>query len=484
MKQSFVMPTYLNKNQIRISKGKMMEIILALFSIFLFFSFIYPDLLITTKHGMNFWNCLFYGNISDFYSYNNGVKINTFAFPNGITCGAYYDIMMYIIFAFWNLPMWVLETYFNVDVFHSLICLMYIKSILIFFSMGILFFMKKIGKLINYNDEQISMMQILFFTSGIFISSVTIISHYDVIPLLFIMGGTYFFIKGNKKLFLLCFAVAAPLKLFSMFFFVALLLYSERNIVKILGKILIVLIPLTLMRYLVPFYELSNDIEIPIVFFSNSWDVSIGSVPICIILLTIVYLLVYFHQPADNPVQFGNEIIYMGFLVYGVFFISCLANPYWIIYILPFMCFVVVNRNMQYLGVNIFLEMLVSFSYSMAGVFKAPHCFGNQVVGDMIIPYIIGKVGVNYDIRTVNTYSEKITNVVEWLTPENLKNIWTGFFVAALIVMIILNNPLFDMEKYGVIKSINKENELFIYRIVMGILVCAIPITLYLVSIY
>ena len=70
-----------------------------------FFCMQYGDSLITAMHSINFWDCLFSGNIRNFYAQNTDALLSSGVYYGNYS--AYYDFGIYIIFAIWVFPLWL-----------------------------------------------------------------------------------------------------------------------------------------------------------------------------------------------------------------------------------------------------------------------------------------------------------------------------------------------------------------------------------------
>lgn len=118
----------------KISHAFLIEfIILGAIGIFIFSSHAYQDFCETMRHGLTVWDALFDGKLIDFYAYcggNNG----------GIYCGsdtlgtymdARYDFTIYVIFAIWNFPLWLIEHFGGGNIQNSFIAMLYAKSMLL-----------------------------------------------------------------------------------------------------------------------------------------------------------------------------------------------------------------------------------------------------------------------------------------------------------------------------------------------------------------
>lgn len=101
--------------------------------ILVFSSHVYRDFYETMRHGLTVWDALSDGRITDFYAYCAGNG-------NGIYCGsdmlgtymdARYDFTIYILFAVWNFPLWLIEHFSGINIQNSFTAMLYAKSMLI-----------------------------------------------------------------------------------------------------------------------------------------------------------------------------------------------------------------------------------------------------------------------------------------------------------------------------------------------------------------
>lgn len=463
---------------------KIIYIIWGVLFFFLFYSFSWVDILATTEHGMNLWTCLFEGNLSGFYLYNDKhgeVQSAMWQLSNLSSC---YDFPIYIIFAIWNFPLWVIRESASVNVFQSLPCLMWMKSILFVFIIGTILALRKIGVILGFTKKAEKLLVVFFLTSAYFVSVIIITGQYDIIAIFFMVCGIYYYLKKEKKKFLLFFAIAVSFKMFAFFLFFALVLYDEKNILKIMYKTILVFLPIVFTRIFIPYGEISNDILIPAVLMSNRVSLSVVSVPIFFLLLGGVYLVCYFKVQEKNTIILAKNVIYIGFLVYAILFAGCSTYPYWIIYMLPYVALMISLQRQEYLRINILLEMGMSVSYVVAQIFKYPACYGNMLVGNMLIPYILGKQNTEYPLRTVEDYIWIFTDVSDLLNVDLLMSIATGIFIVCLICFAVINFPTFNLEKYGLIEPVISEKDLIILRTVAGYMLCLVPIGIYLAAVY
>ena len=102
------------------------------------FSYCYGDIIITAGHGIGVWESLFNGSITNYYYDMKGTAI--------------YSFPLYIVFALWDLLLYIIKCFCRVELLDSRVLLAYAKSILIPFLIGLAFIIYKIYKNIEiYN---------------------------------------------------------------------------------------------------------------------------------------------------------------------------------------------------------------------------------------------------------------------------------------------------------------------------------------------
>lgn len=251
-------------------------VVYAAIALLLFYSYYYADFYETGLEGVRFWDILFSGQIHHFY---------TQIFLIGkVQYIPLYDFPMYIVFAIWNFPLWVVQKVSGINIYHSVPCLMWMKSMLLFW---LCMFLWQFGKLIpemagaGENKGQASVSgqakvlqksgaaplespaegvgnsvregQFLFLTSAFFMTGLVVLGQYDIISMTFMMIGLRYYLEGNTKKFVLWFAIAAPFKYFAILIFVPLLLLQEKRISSIILRGIGVVIPILFFRVAVPF---------------------------------------------------------------------------------------------------------------------------------------------------------------------------------------------------------------------------------------
>ncbi len=101
-----------------------------IFIVFISCMHTYNDILVTAKQGLVFWDCLFSGRIFHFYE-DAYVFCGNPYYP--VQQYALYPFLYYLIFAIFELPIWILEKITGANVYNSIFGNIYSKAVLLFF---------------------------------------------------------------------------------------------------------------------------------------------------------------------------------------------------------------------------------------------------------------------------------------------------------------------------------------------------------------
>jgi len=407
----------------------------------LFVCFIYSDILITTKHSMNFWSGLYYGRPMNFYLINHNLVIdqylNLFTMPS-------YDFPIFIIFAVWNFPLWIAQFVFHIQITDSLICLFWLKSILVVFLGLSVFVIKKICVEVGIIKKNIPWLIFMFMSSPLLLISMFIMSQYDIIAIFFMLLGVLMFIKGNMKWFIIWFAIAIPLKMFALFIFIPLVLLNNKKILQIIRNLFLGLLPFAgvkLLSSFMPMYKESTSgfsIDMLSRLFADVIGVNFGGVSLFSICLVAIAIFCYSKVLSDKDER-SRYAIYVPFIVFASFFAFVQFHPYWIILIVPFLA-IMIFQNMKRFKINILLDIALSVSFIFSTIIIYPWCYGPFVVQRMLIPKLFGSTyGTElgqHDILSILTRFD-IPRYMPFLL---------AIFVVSLAALAIINFPKKSVE--------------------------------------
>ena len=137
----------------------------------------YADLTVTAQYSLTLIDSLFDGEFASFYknAMNSGIA------PEG----AVYDIGIYLVFAVWGFPVWILKKIFGISVLAAG-GLLWFKVLLVLFAVGNAIVTEKIAKELKIVTDG---MRFFLFLSLLFNFPIFVAAQYDVIQ----KGFSYIF---------------------------------------------------------------------------------------------------------------------------------------------------------------------------------------------------------------------------------------------------------------------------------------------------
>lgn len=453
-----------------------------------FYSFIYNDIIETMRMGIDVWYSLFDGQLNYFYA--RRTPVDAIAYPK--TVQGVYDFPIYIVFALWNFPLWIAENFFDVDVFRSPLCLMWGKTLLLLASVLIVGALYRLCRTLEVSEKNSLFAVILFLTSNFFMSSIIMMSAYDIVVLYFAILGIDYYFRGDMKKFTLCFMCAIPLKFFALLIFVPLVLLREKRIWKIVVYLVVSVLPILVFRFFIPCRAVFEDpssvaLSLKNIFESTElsnlaflytvtyeWTTSLSRIYLSLAFWGILYLICYFYKP-ESEEKIKKWGIYICFLTFANLFITCMTHPYWIMLLVPFTV-IIMAMNSQYSYVNLVLETIMTWGMLLAQIFKFPWCFGSAIVAGMFWPSILGKMDefIGYTVM----------NVLKRLDMEGAQGYLIGAgctaFFGCIVLFAVLNFPGWKRELPVINKGSKPAWWLIGVRMLAGFAVALLPIALYI----
>lgn len=455
-----------------------------------FYSFIYNDIIETMRMGIDVWYSLFDGQLNYFYA--RRTPVDAIAYPK--TVQGVYDFPIYIVFALWNFPLWIAENFFGVDVFRSPACLMWGKTLLLFASFLIAGALYRLCGTLKMNEKSSLFAVILFLTSNFFMSSVIMMSAYDIVVLYFAILGIDYYFKGDMKKFTFCFMCAIPLKFFALLIFVPLVLLREKRIWRIALYLIESVLPILIFRLFIPCRAVFEDPSSAAISLGNifkatelsnlaflytvtyEWPASLSRIYLSLGFWGVLYLVCYFYKP-DGEEKIRKWGIYVCFLTFANLFITCMTHPYWVMLLLPFIV-IMMAADRRYIYVNLVLETLMTWGMLLAQMFKFAWCFGSAIVAGMFWPSILG------EMEEFTGYT--VMNVLKRLGMEGAQGYLIGagctVFFGCIVLFALLNFPGLKREIPVIHKNEPPAGWLMAVRMAAGLILAIVPIGLYFIG--
>jgi hypothetical protein len=437
-----------------------------------FYAFMYSDILITTSFGINIWDALFDGNIFKFYDTVQS-DVNNAAYQ--IYNSPDYYFLIYVIFGIWDFPLWFIRQLTNFNIWESALAMIWAKTIVLLFIVLVIIEIKNICRTLSLDDKRINNVIMVFVTSPILYMGAFVISQYDIIYLFFMLKAFNYYLKGDMWKFTGYIAVTLPIKPLSIFLFMPLLLYSEKNIIKIAVKTLVLFLPWLIFDIIFPIGDnVSGNMSNILVMFSQKFEFRGYDIPLFILSVIILYLYCYIVKPKEDLEARNLDSVKIAFMAYCIFFVTCPTVPYWYILILPFMC-ILIGLNGKYMYINIIIESLVSLCYIGIYVWIIPWCFDARLLRSTYVGKIFGD---RYDTTNniLEIIHDKIPALYEMAEDRAETYLFMLFFAGTLMFIFI------NYCKHGEIVLEGKAVPKYIYmiRYIASLCVCLIPVIAYI----
>lgn len=192
-----------------------------------FVLFYYMDLKSLTVWTVNVWDTLAEtGNIRNFYAYS---AANLQQLDHAMVGS---DLLIYLPWAVWNLPLWLLQRFAGLTVAEHIWMLLYSKCFLLGVFCLVLYLARKIAAIFTTETEDIRRMLFLSISSFFTITSLGYAGQNDVVVIAPFLAALLALLKGKRRTFLLWAAVSIALKPFFIFSFLVLILLIEKNLLK------------------------------------------------------------------------------------------------------------------------------------------------------------------------------------------------------------------------------------------------------------
>lgn len=313
-------------------------IILSLTLVLAMAVFYYTDMMDTLENSVMLYQAIKHGQFRQFYTYSLENSPAVFA--------SNYELPIYLLFMVWNLPTVIAADHgFSYTV--SIKSILWCKCLLVFALFVCVFFMWKILSAVferRLDLQERTVIALALFASPIVFLSVFVACQYDCISFAFMLAGVYCYLKGNQFWFLILFYLAFPLKSFSVFLFIPLLMFQDKNIPRLILKLG--------GMFVLPFcfgILFSGDPSYTFLLKSQSADaiglitganITMGAIRIN--LFMAVYLLICFAcyiQPYDK-----HKVIYFCAWVYVGFVLFVQIRSYWMFLAEPFIILMIAER--------------------------------------------------------------------------------------------------------------------------------------------
>ena len=336
--------------------------------------------------------------IASSYAYLGGHVIDFYDFNKIQVGGNDYLPLFYVIFAFWNLPLYLLHLTTSSGLNLSPTEIAWSKLMLAVFFFATAYVTEKIYRQIQNKETDVSFgAWALFATAPIAIFSTFIFSQYDIIGLLFSMIGFYYLLKKERLRFAWFFSIAISFKFFALVIFVPLVLLLENRKLEIV-KLLLIGSVVTLLQFAA--YWHSDVFQNEIFNLATRKANGILWRGLFFIFLYIVMCIFLYLKRFQNDFEWKRTAVFLPIIAYGLMFSAVAWHPQWLIIVMPFFVLAYAFiRNVQWfalleiLGMLSFVWLCVNFfPYNVdvgminQGVLKNVMPVPNLIISNLLVP--------------------------------------------------------------------------------------------------
>lgn len=253
---------------------------------------------------------------------------------------ASYMPSTYLVFAVWNIPIKLLGIVTCPERFAAnTAVLMWYKLLPVSLYLLSGYLIYKISMVIGMGGKKSRLCAYAFLTTPIGFFSQFMFGQYDIFTVFLILLGIYYYLKDNRKLFVLFFALSLPFKYYSLLIFVPLLLLREKNIFRIFRDMFCVTL-----CYVVEFafYFHSPLFRQYVLGFGPTGyvyqagiDTGVAHLSLVMMLFCAICALAYFKN-TETKGELSQWAFYLGCLVIAVIFGLSQWHPQWLLFAVPF----------------------------------------------------------------------------------------------------------------------------------------------------
>lgn len=397
-----------------------------------------------TIWSTNVWDVIADGNFRGFYEYTasnvNGVHHSHMG----------SEIMSVLPWSIWNLPLWIMQRFFGKPIMSSAIMLAYSKMFLVLCTVIMLVYAKKITYLITGDKSKSVWAMFLTASSTYIYLSVCYSGQNDILMITASVIGVHCLLKNKHKAFIAWSLLAVSIKPFFLLPFLAVLLLTEKNFLKIFGKAFIVSSGVILQKMIfrgAPGYKESMNIgpakKMLEQMFPPNINTEFGSISFFAISLVLIYLYSYTRDfkkedYADSQSLIGKYVIYIITLTYAGYLMFSPFSFYRMAILLPFLYIVLVQNKNMVLYNGIF-DIAAQFGLMMKLILRGSRLFEVRFVNKALIQRFFGynveyKASCPYSSVDLYLYDNK--DLLEHYQP-----LFSGVAVVSVAMLLILNHP-------------------------------------------
>jgi len=393
-----------------------------------------------------------------------------------VTQGAAYDFTIYIVFAVWNFPLWLLEHFLGVSVTENMFCLMYSKTFLLLMIGFTAKALMSIGETAKMPRNTQLWMIFCWLSSVLLFSSTLMMAQYDIVSLCFMLWGVNAYLKNNNVKFALYFILAVSCKYFALLIFIPLVLLRFKKIYQIAG-ISVSSISLTAFWFVLFSFTDHTTVNAGGFGIANAllpmllrWRLPGPFAEIPVFLLSMLVICVWAYAKKTDPEHTLSCTMFICCASMLAFICESTLYPYWVVLATPFLMLLAFSNPVR-IKINLLLETGLSMCLLFLQWIVYYWCFSNKLLSPMLLGRIFGR-NVNID-QGANNY------LVLLAERYPVKIVLTTAMLCFAAFFLYLNRPC-KLQAVAVKDGLNIERSVIWARYAASVSVATVPMLYYI----
>ena len=385
-----------------------------------FFFMSHPDLWETANHSYVFLESVFSGNFMNFYEFC-AAHNNTYYYINV----ANYNIMIYILFGLWELPVFVFNQIFSLPLNEQFI-IYWAKIVCVAFYVGCGYMVKRLCKSLGLAENKAAVAAMFFLFNPVAFYSPMAMGQYDTLCLFFTLWALCYYAENSMTKFSLIMGLGIVFKFFPLLILVPLVLLKEKKIVNILkyGAMSMWLYIPTTALFMGRTGNAAAFTKAMIErMFAVTADVGMGKPSVYMLLYAIIVFVAFLWYP-KNARQLGYGAMYISMAVFSLLYVYIYWHPQWLVLMVPFIVITTFMQDNPKPWWFMDMVMAAGFMFTSflhfpvrtgAGLFSGgvlTHLLGVDISGGQHISYFMGLVPYLVQLVPVMFVGSVLGNII------------------------------------------------------------------------
>ncbi|MCR5597228.1 MAG: hypothetical protein K6G19_03575 [Lachnospiraceae bacterium] len=327
------------KVNLKINREVLLLIAVLLFTTIQIF---YSDCRSNSRQGMLVWEALFSGRFFHYYS------VSKEALDQDLMIHfANYDMVMNIIVAVWELPLYIIEKAIGCRdiLMEYMAARIYSKMLMLIFLLLSAREVSRIGDMLGLKKVDTDKLFFLFPTSIFALTSAVSVAQLDIVGLFFTLKAIYYILKKDNMRFMMFFIIAVQCKMFPLFIITPMVIAKEKRLWKMgveaglpMAVNFLVALPFKIIDPAGAAEKKIRTEEMVEVMLRLKLPILGFTVPVLFLTYMAVCLYAYCKKTPDGESEKKWYMLWLSFAgTLAYFFAIADGKPYWCVYFLPFM---------------------------------------------------------------------------------------------------------------------------------------------------